>query len=298
MISASRPTSGSSLPSFRFALLTLLAIIAVISLGLSVQASLHSLLLASLVIASLCAARLGYSFIEIRQAMNSGIQGALSAIYIFFLIGILIAALTESGTLASLIYYGLELINPTWFLPGCLLACSLMSVATGTSWGTVGTLGMVLTGIGSTMGIPAPVIAGAVISGACFGDKMSPMSDTTNLAAMTSGVKLHNHIKSMLCTTGPSYLLTIVIFTMIGLMQYSDSRLPAEEVIILQQALENHFEISLLTLLPLVVMLGLSLSRVATEPAMMSASIIAMLLALFMAGTVTYATTKQSLRWQ
>ncbi len=281
MTSASRPTSGSPLPSFRFALFTLLAVVAVIGFGLSAEISLHSLLLICLIVASLSASHLEYDFNAIRQAMNSGIQSALSAIYIFILIGVLIASLTESGTLATLIYHGLDLVHPVLFLPGCLLLCSFMSIATGTSWGTVGTVGMILTGIGSTMGIPAPIIAGAVISGACFGDKMSPMSDTTNLAAMTSGVNLHSHIKSMLYTTGPAYCIALVIFTLTGL-QYSNHLLPAEDIKPLQVALDSQFTISLWTLLPLIIMLGLSLKKVAAEVAMMSASIVAVLLAFFL----------------
>ncbi|MBO9497645.1 Na+/H+ antiporter NhaC, partial [Thalassotalea sp. G20_0] len=198
--------------------MTLAAIIGVISAGLFIlETSLHSLILLSLMIASISAFTLGYDFRAIRKAMNAGISGALTAIYIFILIGVLIAAFIQSGTLATLIYYGIEFVSPALFLPAGLLLCSLMSLATGTSWGTVGTMGVVLMGIGTTMGIPAPLVAGMVISGACFGDKMSPVSDTTNLAAMTSRVDLYAHIQSMLFTTGPAYLLALVIFSLMGL---------------------------------------------------------------------------------
>ena len=266
-------------PKFSHAIITLALIISVISVGLWFQSSLHSLLLICILIASLSARLLGYDYSAIRHAMNSGINGALSAIYIFFLIGVLIAAFIESGTLATLIYYGVIFVDPTWFLPAGLVLCSFMSIATGTSWGTVGTIGVVLMGIGTAMNIPAPVIAGMVISGACFGDKMSPMSDTTNLSAMSSKTNLYSHINSMACTTGPTYLIVLMIFSFIG-MKYADSVLPVEQLQQLQSVLRDHFSIGVITLLPLVVMLGLSIARMAAEPTMIAAAIVAVVLAI------------------
>lgn len=271
-------------PGFVHAFITLALIVGVISTGLFIlQTSLHSLLLISLIIASVSAYLLGHDFYSIRGAMNAGISGALTAIYIFILIGVLIAAFIHSGTLATLIYYGIEFVSPTLFLPAGLILCSLMSLATGTSWGTVGTIGVVLMGIGTTMGVPAPLVAGMVISGACFGDKMSPVSDTTNLAAMSSRVDLYAHIRSMLFTAGPAYALSLVIFSLLGL-KYAENQLPVEQLAVMQNALQNIFSINLLTLLPLAVMLGLSIARVAPEPSMMLASAVAVLLAVVMQG--------------
>ncbi|MFK0570466.1 Na+/H+ antiporter NhaC family protein, partial [Endozoicomonas sp.] len=131
-------------PGFIHAFVTLAAIISVISIGLFfLETSLHSLILIALLIASVSALTLGYDFRSIRDAMNSGITGALTAIYIFILIGVLIAAFIQSGTLATLVYYGIEFVSPAIFLPAGLILCSLMSLATGTSWGTVGTIGVV-----------------------------------------------------------------------------------------------------------------------------------------------------------
>ncbi len=277
-----QPEASWKEPGFLHAFATLAGIISVISIGLFfLEASLHSLILISLLIASVSAYSLGYDFRSIRDAMNSGITGALTAIYIFILIGVLIAAFIQSGTLATLIYYGIEFVSPAIFLPAGLILCSLMSLATGTSWGTVGTVGVVLMGIGTTMGIPAPLVAGMVISGACFGDKMSPVSDTTNLASMTTKVDLYSHIRSMLFTTGPAYILALVIFSMMG-FGYADNQLPAEQLAAMQTALSDTFTINLLTLLPLVVMLVLSTARVAAEPSMVMASAVAVLLAIFM----------------
>lgn len=271
-------------PGFLQAFITLATIIAVISVGLFfLQTSLHTLLLISLVIASLSACISGHDYYSIRGAMNAGISGALTAIYIFILIGVLIAAFIQSGTLATLIYYGIEFVSPALFLPAGLILCSLMSLATGTSWGTVGTIGVVLMGIGTTMGVPAPLVAGMIISGACFGDKMSPVSDTTNLAAMSSRVDLYDHIRSMLYTSGPAYVLSLVIFSILG-MRYAQNQLPVDQLAVMQGALQDTFSISPFTLLPLVVMLGLSIFRVAPEPSMMIASAAAVMLAVLLQG--------------
>lgn len=280
-------------PSFFHALITLLSILITISIGLYSGISLHILLLICLMIAATSAAVQGYSYLDIRKAMNAGISGALQAIYIFILIGVLIAALIESGTLATLIYYGIEFIRPAWFLPAGLLLCSFMSIATGTSWGTVGTAGVVLMGIGSAMGIPEPIIAGMVISGACFGDKMSPMSDTTNLSAMTSRTDLYSHIQSMLFTTGPAYIIALIIFAVVG-VEFAGNELPAEKLFTLQHALSESFTISLLTLLPLIIMLGMSLARVAAEPSMVAASVTAVIFGVFLQGQ-DFATMLNSL---
>ena len=172
-------------------------VVTVIAGLLWLNISLHSLLLIALVWVAGHATLLGFKFEEIKSAMISGIEKGLGAIFIFFLIGVLIAALIEGGTIGALIYYGVDLLHPTIFLPAGLLLCSLMSLATGTAWGTIGTIGIVLMGLGGALGIPLPLVAGMVVSGASFGDKMSPVSDTTNLAAMSADTDLYSHIKSM-----------------------------------------------------------------------------------------------------
>jgi len=213
--------------------------------------------------------------------MSQGISNALPAIYIFILIGMVIAAFMRSGTIAALIYHGLDILSPTYFLSAGLLLCSLMSVATGTSWGTAGTLGVVLIGIGATMGIPLPIVAGMIVAGATFGDKLSPMSDTTNLAAMSANTNLYRHIGSMLYTTAPAYLLSLIIFTAIG-MAYSSNALPVEQIAQIQSALASQYSLSLLIcLLPLLLMLLLSINRVAAEISMTASILCAVAIAVF-----------------
>ena len=253
-------------------------IVTVISGMLWLGISLHSLLVIAVVWVAGHSSWLGFSYQKIKSSMISGIEKGLGAIFIFFLIGILVAALIESGTIGGLIYYGLDLLHPTFFLPAGLVLCSLMSLATGTAWGTIATIGVVLMGLGSVLGIPLPIVVGMVVSGASFGDKMSPVSDTTNLAAMVADTDLYSHIKSMLYTTVPTYIISLIAFTLVGLY-YSGQTLSAQELLTLSQHLEIEFAISPLTLLPLIVLLALSLKRTAAEVSMLASVVTAVVLA-------------------
>lgn len=275
--------STFNLPSLKHALTTFLSIVTVIAIGLQFGTSLHSLMLICLGIAGGSAWWINQShgFDAIQKAMGTGITSALSAIYIFILIGVLIAAFIQSGTVAALIYYGLEFLSPSYFLPAGLILCSLMSIATGTSWGTAGTAGIVLMGIGGAMGMPLPLVAGMVISGACFGDKMSPVSDTTNLAAMSAGTDLYTHIRSMLYTTVPAYLLALVGFSYLG-QQYIGQSMPQEQVSALLDGINATYSINLICIVPFLVLLVLSLRRYPAVIAMLWAIISAILIAIVM----------------
>lgn len=197
---------------------TFLAVIAIISVGLTVyQADLHLLMLLGLIIVTLSvivAAKA--SPMVVLLTMSRGIWRARTALVFFALIGIIISTFIRAGTVPTLIDWGVKFISPQWFLPAALLVCSVMSIATGTAWGTAGTIGVILIGLGATMSIPAPLVAGVVVSGACFGDKMSPVSDTTNLAAMSAGVNLYRHIRSMAYTTAPTFLIVLIAYTVSG----------------------------------------------------------------------------------
>lgn len=261
-------------PSLLHAFLCFAGNFLMISTGLFLfEISLHIVMFFCLIWTALNAWQLGYDFEAIRDMMNTGISKALPAIYIFILIGMVIAAFMQSGTVAALIFHGLNLLSPSLFLTAGLILCSLMSVATGTSWGTAGTLGVVLMGIGAAMEIPLPLVAGMVVAGATFGDKLSPISDTTNLAAMSANTTLYRHIGSMLYTTVPTYVLCLIIFTVLGL-RFADNTLPETVIAQMQQALAGQYSLSLFaTLLPLLVMLVLSVRRLSPEISM-SASIL------------------------
>lgn len=269
------------LPTLLQALVCFAGVFLLISLGMFVFAiSIHAVIFLALIWVCLQARWLGYSFLDIRGMMDDGIIKALPAIYIFLLIGMVIASFMQSGTIASLLYYGLDLLSPGTFLAAGLILCSFMSVATGTSWGTVGTIGVVLIGIGEAMSIPLPLVAGMIISGATFGDKLSPISDTTNLAAMSAGTSLYRHIGSMLYTTIPTLLIVLVIFIMIG-EHYSDNALPRAHIDEIRAALAGAYQLDgWVTLLPLLLMFGLSIKRYAAEVSMSCSIVLAMLIAI------------------
>lgn len=267
-------------PGFWHSLLTFGGVIIIVIAGmLWLGISLHSLLLLALIWVGAHSSAIGFDFHEIKSAMISGIEKGLGAIFIFFLIGVLVAALIEGGTIGGLIYYGMDLLHPTFFLPAGLILCSLMSLATGTAWGTIATIGVVLMGLGEALGIPLPLVAGMVVSGASFGDKMSPVSDTTNLAAMSADTDLYSHIKSMMYTTVPTYIICLVVFGLFGLY-HSGQTLSAEDLLLLKEHLGIEFKIGPLTLLPLVVLLALSLKRAPAEISMLGSVATAVVLAI------------------
>lgn len=254
-------------------------IVVLLSCGLMLlSVPIHALLFLCLCWAGAHARLAGNSYADVRNMMIGGISSALPAVFVFFLIGMVISSFMISGTVATLMVAGLEWLSPATFLLSGLLLCALMSIATGTSWGTVGTVGIVLMGIGEAMLIPAPLVAGVVISGATFGDKLSPVSDTTNLAAMSSGTDLFSHIRSMLYTTVPTLLIVIVILFFFT-TRHSAAALSVDAEIV-SQTLRDHFAVNVVVgLLPIAVMLAGACRRVAPEVCMAASTICALLLA-------------------
>ncbi len=183
-------------------------------------------------------------------AMISHLKNTYPSILILIAIGALTGSWMSSGIIPSMIFYGLKIIHPVIFLPLCFVISGIISLVTGSSWSTVGTFGVALLGAGQMIGMPTPWLAGAIISGAYFGDKMSPLSDTTNLAASFCGVPLFTHIKYMLVNTVPVFLICLVIYSIAGF------RIPTQNTIDIQEqltALQNTFNISgWLLLIPLI----------------------------------------------
>ena len=276
--------SNFKVPSFLQALLCFGGVLMIIVAGvIKFGVNIHVLLILSIIWSCFHAYSLGYKFKDIKKLMSDGISNGLGAAYVFILIGIVVASFLESGTIASIVYYSLDLIHPAVFLPAGLLLCSFMSVSVGTLMGTVATAGVILIGIGQAMGVPLPIVAGMVIAGASFGDKMSPVSDTTNLAAISAGTDLYTHIKSMMYTTIPTYIICLVIFTFIGL-QYSADALATDDIQIFQQAIADNYVVSVWCFVPVIVLFGLSLKKFAAEPAMIAASVVAIIMAVFQQG--------------
>ncbi len=270
---------------FPHALLVFLGLFGLIATGMFVlDQMLHMALFVSVIWVASNAWLLGFRYETIRAMMSGAINRALPAFYIFLMIGLVIAALMKSGTVATLIYYGLDWLSPQLFLPVGFVLCALMSVVTGTSWGTVGTLGVVFMGIGTALGLPLYWVAGMVISGATFGDKMSPISDTTNLAAMSAETDLYAHIRSMMVTTVPTFIIVIVIFALVGL-GFEASVGNGDQVAVIQSALDGHFNLNpWVTLWPVVVMGVLSYKRFAPEISMTACVIVGAIIALVFQG--------------
>ena len=181
------------------------------------------------------------SYKLIIKKIGKNLYSVTGAILILLFVGALAGTWLISGIIPAMIYYGLLIIHPSIFLPACVILCALVSLATGSSWSTSATIGVALIGIGKALGLPPGIVAGAAISGAYFGDKLSPLSDTTNLAPAVSGAKLFQHIKYMTYTTVPSILITIIILLIIGFSQDINGN---TETISLLKSIEEKFNIS------------------------------------------------------
>ena len=174
-------------------------------------------------------------------------------------IGVMIGTWLQSGTIATIIVGGLKLINPTWLLP--LIFCAVLSLVTGTSYGSVGSAGVAMMAIGNAMGIHPGMVAGAVICGAMFGDKLSPLSDTTNLAPAVAGSKLNDHVRSMLWTTLPTFVISLVLFVILGISQTSGNY-ETGNLLTYIDALQGEFKLGFITLLPAIAIIILLLCKV------------------------------------
>jgi NhaC family Na+:H+ antiporter len=193
--------------------------------------------------------------------ISKNIKDTSGAIYILLMVGALSGTWLLSGIIPSMVYYGLQILHPSYFLVACVLICSLISVATGSSWTTSATIGIALIGIGSTLGFNLGMVAGAVVSGAYFGDKLSPMSDTTNLAPAMAGTDLFTHIKYMMITTIPTYVLTLIIFIILGLTQ---DNLGKSDINSTLESISSTFNVTPWLFIVPIVVIGLIIKK--TEP--------------------------------
>ena len=213
----------------------------------------------------------GYSWKDIEKGMVHGITLAMNAVLILMSIGTLIGTWMLGGVVPAMIYYGLQILSPGIFLVATLLICSVVSLGTGSSWSTAGTVGVALIAIGGGLGIPVPMVAGAVISGAYFGDKMSPLSDTTNLAPAVAGTDLITHIRHMVYTTAPGYVIALVLYGLLGL-QFAGDKLDPSGIEQILTVLTGHFTINPILLLAPVLVIALVVMKVPALPAIISGS--------------------------
>lgn len=221
---------------------------------------------------------------ELEEGVIETIKMSMGAIIILLIIGMVIGSWILSGVVPSMIYYGLKIINPQAFLPLTMIICSVVAISTGTSWATVSTVGIALVGIGEGLGIDRNIIAGAIISGAYFGDKISPLSDTTNLAPAMAGAKLFDHIKHMMYTTVPAYVISLGMFTFLGMKKTATTIDPTSVNSILDTIAKN-FTISPLLLLVPVLVVGLIIMKVPAIPALFIGALIGGVAAMLFQGT-------------
>ncbi len=240
----------------------------------------HLPLVGGSIVASLMGLYLGFSWKEIEKGIVGGIIVALQACLILMVIGFLIGAWIVGGIVPTMIYYGLKILSPSIFLAATMLICALVSLATGSSWSTAGTIGVALVGVGQGLGIPLPMVAGAIISGSYFGDKMSPLSDTTNLAPAVAGAELFSHIRHMVYTTGPSLVIALTIYIVIGL-RYDHGDLHQGNIDQILQTLDAHFNTSPVMLLPVALVILMVVFRIPALPALLGNALLGGLFALF-----------------
>ena len=249
----------------------------------------------SLLIAAAVAAVFGGLYgVKWKDMLNGAVKSissAMGALIILLLIGSLAGTWMLSGIVPSMIFYGLEILNPTIFLFATCIVCAVVSLATGSSWSTIATIGIAMLGIGNALGLSNGLIGGAIISGAYFGDKMSPLSDTTNLAPAMAGTDLISHIRYMMFTTIPSITITLIIFLFIGLKMDNNSS-GFSQVLEMQNALSSTYNISLWSLLVPVLVIFLIVKKVPAVPALFIGTIGGGLYAVFFQQDVIYQLTK------
>jgi len=228
----------------------------------------HIPLAIGLAITSLVGIRLGLSWADIEQGIFHVIHVALPSVSVLLTVGMIIGVWIASGTVPSIIYFGLKVISPEMFLAAAMIICSIVSISLGTSWGTIGTVGLALMGIGEGFDIPMYWTAGAVVSGAFFGDKISPLSDTTNLAPAVTGTNVFDHIKNMMPTTIPSMIIALVIYLVVGFFEIDAQSVSFEKISNITAALENNFTISVWVLLPALIVMGLAIKQYPPIPSL------------------------------
>lgn len=241
---------------------TVLAVIAVVlTAGIMAGVPTIPLLVVNIFLVLIISMWAGYGYSELEQGMMSGVKRAMDCVIILLFVGVLISAWIKCGTVPMIIYYGLGIITPRMLLPLTFIMCSLLSLCIGTSLGTAGTMGVACVSIGVSMGIPVPIVAGAAISGSVLGDKLSPLSDSTILAAGASDINIYYHVRSMMYTTAPSVLISLIIFYFLG-GQYAQTALDRSVIESVRSSLAGLYHFNILLLIPVILIVILSIKKV------------------------------------
>jgi Na+:H+ antiporter, NhaC family len=280
------PSSGPRPPTLLDATLPVIVLIGLIALTIvlfgvsATDGPLQVALLLSAAFASLIAFKNGYTTAEIAEAAVGGVTSAMGAIFILLAVGALIGTWNMAGTIPTIVHYGLSFLSPTWFYFASAAICALVGMVTGSSWTTAGTLGVAFVGMTRVLGLSEPIAAGAVISGAYFGDKMTPLSETTILVPQLvgSGLTVARHIRNMVWTAAPALGISLLIFLVLGLRAHPSGAASTEAA---QQALEAEFHISAVNLLPLVLLIVFSIRKFPPFLSILGSALFAGILACF-----------------
>ena len=235
----------------------------------------HIALILAAVVAGLVAWANGWKWAYLEQGILASINRSMQAILILGILGCLIASWMAAGTIPSMMYYGIKVISPKVFLLTACILCSIVSLATGSSWSTAGSMGVALIGVGTALGFPVAMTAGAVVSGAYFGDKMSPLSDTTNLAPAMAGATLFDHIKHMIYTTGTSMIIALVVYAVMGFMFSKDNDVDMGVVDEVMSFIADSSNISILALIPPVIVILMVAFKLPAIPGLIGGVLVA-----------------------
>ncbi|RIO45188.1 Na+/H+ antiporter NhaC [Staphylococcus nepalensis] len=267
-------------PPFLESISTILVMIVIVITGFVVfDIPIQALLILSSAYAAIIARRVGLKWKDLEEGITNRLATAMPAIFIILSVGIIVGTWMYSGTVPALIYYGLEFLNPNLFLVSAFIIAAITSVATGTAWGSASTAGIALMAIGSQLNIPAGMAAGAIIAGAVFGDKMSPLSDTTNLAALVTKVNIFSHIRAMIWTTVPASIIGLIVWYFAGL-QFKGS-VNTSQVNAMLKELSTIYNINFFVWLPLIIIIVCLLFKISTVPSMLISSISAIIIGTF-----------------
>lgn len=236
-----------------------------------------SLILSAAVAAGIATAN-GYTWKSIQEGMVHGISLTLGSIMILVVVGAMIGTWIIGGVVPTMIFYGLKVLTPGIFLAATMVICSIVALGTGSSWSTAGTVGVALIGVGQGLGIPTPMVGGAIISGAYFGDKMSPLSDTTNLAPAVSGTDLFTHIRHMVYTTVPAFLVALVLYSLLGL-KFAGGEIDPLKIQTILDTLQSNFSIHPVLLLPPVFVIIMVIKKIPPLPALLGGAALGGILA-------------------
>lgn len=247
-------------PGFAYSVFVVMVIAGVLVAGLACQVPVGILLLLNTVILILFSLLLGIPYERLEEGLLGGIKRAINCVLILILVGALIGTWIQCGTVPMLVYYGLGILNVKTILPLTCLLCAMLSICIGTSWGTTGTVGIACVSVGVSMGIPLEICAGAAVSGAIFGDKISPVSDTTILASSTSEINIYAHIRAMSRNAVPVLFLSTAAYYAVGL-RYAGSSLDMTLIEQVRSSLRESFSFSPLLLLPMMLIVYMSIRK-------------------------------------